>query len=304
LRPIKPPQVALQNNGGCPWPTSPTMTYSSLLVHLGADPLCNARTRAAIRLAKALDAHLVGVAPTGLVDLAAPTGAAASLADVASLAWDTLREQAQAAARQFRHACEAAGLSSFEAVLDEGDTLPSLVRHARCSDLVIVSQADPDLPAHAAAQALVEQVVLTSARPTLIVPYAGHVPSAVNRVLVAWDDSREATRAVSDALPLLRGAHQVDVVGWIERGRGDDSALRARLHALHRWLLRHGVPAEVGVASAGTGIDQAIRSRAAASGADLIVMGAYGHARWAERVLGGATRGLLAAMPAPVLMSH
>lgn len=279
------------------------ITYRSLLVHLDSDPACPARTQLAIKLAKQLDCHLVGVAPTGYVDLPATLGAAASVSEFATLAWDTLREQAAAAAQAFRDQCRGAGVASFEAVVDEADKAASLVRHAHCSDLTIVTQADPSAPGHRLAQGIVEDVVLHSARPTLVLPYAGRIAGTGSSVMVAWDDSRESARAVSDALPLLRGARRVDVVAWQE---GDDAeqTLRPQLEALRRWLAWHGVQAEVHVEASGIAIGEAMLSRAADMGADLIVMGAWGHARWTEQVLGGATRTLLASMTVPVLMSH
>ena len=146
-------------------------------------------------------------------------------------------------------------------------------------------------------------MVLHSARPTLILPYAGRVTSLGSKVMVAWDDSPEAARALSDALPLLRRAARVQVVAWHETD-DDDRALRRRLDDVHRWLMWQGVSAEVAVETTEIGIAEAMLSRAAELEVDLIVMGAYGHARWTERVLGGATRGLLAAMTVPVLMSH
>lgn len=280
------------------------MTYRSLLVYLDNDPLCHARTQAALRLAKDLDCHLVGVAPTGLVDFPVGAEAAVALADYAARAWDLLRDEAERATDQFRDACHAAGLKSFEAVIDEAAKANSLVRHAHCSDLTVLTQADPKAPDHRAAQALVEQVVLYSARPTLILPYAGHFDDLARSALVAWDDSREAARAVSDALPLLLRASQVRVVGWTEPGAADAPDLRPRLDALHQWLMWHGVNSEVGTESTRVGIADALLSRAADLGCDLIVMGAYGHSRLSERVLGGATRGLLATMTVPVLMAH
>ena len=153
------------------------------------------------------------------------------------------------------------------------------------------------------AQALVEEVVLYSARPTLILPYAGRFDTVGSNVLVAWDDSREAARALSDALPLLRLAKHVQVLSWNEGGT-DEKALRPRLDALHQWLMRQGVPSDVRVETTDIDIANAMLSRAADLSTDLIVMGAYGHARWTERVLGGTTRGLLATMTVPVLMSH
>jgi nucleotide-binding universal stress UspA family protein len=280
------------------------MTYRSLLVHLDQSPLCAARTEIALRLARDLHCHLVGVAPTGLVDLPIPAEAATSFGDLASLAWDMLRDQAEQTTQRFRDACHAAGLASFEAVIDEAAKVPSLVRHAHCSDLSVLTQADPGAPGHGAARDLVEQVVLYSARPTLIVPYAGRFDSVGTHVMVAWDDSREAARAVSDALPLLRLARRVQVISWNETAGGDHPPMRPRLEALQQWLLWQGVPADVRTETTEIGIAEAMLSRAADWSADLIVMGAYGHARWSERVLGGATRGLLASMTLPVLMSH
>ena len=287
-------------------PQERTMTYRSLLVLLDQDPLCAARSQAAMRLAKALDCHLVGVAPTGLIDLPASAHAAASLAEYAALAWDTLRDQAERATDRFRDGCRAAGVKSCEAVIDESDQAASLVRHAHCSDLTLLTQADPTSREYRRARDLVEQVLLYSARPTLILPYAGRSDSIGTKVMVAWDDSREAARAVSDALPLLRLrlAEHVLVVNWNEAGAIENQALRPRLDALHRWLMWQGVSAEVRVETTDIGIAQAMLSRAAELRTDLIVMGAYGHARWTERVLGGATRGLLASMTVPVLMSH
>ena len=280
------------------------MTYRSLLVFLDRDPLCAARTLVAIRLAKDLDCHLVGVAPTGIVELPMFAEAATALAELSTLAWDSLRDHAEQATQRFRQACRAAGVKSFEAVIDESDKAPSLVRHAHCSDLTVLSQADPTAPRHRVAQALVEQVVLFSARPTLILPYAGSFEPIGRNAMVAWDDSREAARALSDALPLLRLAEHVQIVSWSEDSADGDKMLRPRLDALSKWLMWQGVSVNLRVEMTNIDIADAMLSHAADSNTDFIVMGAYGHARWTERVLGGATRGLLAAMTVPVLMSH
>ena len=303
LRKIKPRGDRRLNNRFAPTQEQ-TMTYRSLLVLLDRDPLCAARSQAAMRLAKVLDCHLIGIAPTGLIDLPVSAHAAASLADFAARAWDTLRDQAERAADHFRDECRAAGVKSSEAVIDESDKAASLVRHAYCSDLTVLTQADPTAPGHRVAQALVEQVVLYSARPTLMLPYAGRFDSVGTNVMVAWDDSREAARALSDALPLLRLAEKVQVLSWREAGANDDKTMRPRLDALKQWLMWQGVAADVRVESTEIGIADAMLSCAADLSTDLIVMGAYGHARWTERVFGGATRGLLATMTVPVLMSH
>lgn len=280
------------------------MGYRSLLVHLDRDARAAVRTQAALNLAREFDAHLLGVAPTGLVDLPVAFDASATLGQYGALAWDLLRGQANEAAQAFRDACAAAGHAAFAAQVEEDNAAAALVRHAHCADLCILSQADPGADGHRAHQALVERVVLHSARPTLILPYAGPVERFGRQVLVAWDDSRESARAVNDALPLLHRAQRVRVLSWVEAGSADDADWRARGAAVGAWLQRHGVQAEVAVEATVIGIGEAMLSRAAELGADLIVMGAYGHTRLAERVLGGATRGLLQAMTVPVLMSH
>jgi nucleotide-binding universal stress UspA family protein len=280
------------------------MTYRSLLVFLDQDTHCTARTQAAIGLAKRLGCHLVGLAPTGLVDYPSTPEAAATLGNFAALAWDALREQAERVADRFRDACHAGGLKSFEAVIDESDKAQSLVRHAHCSDLVVLSQADPSASDFGATRDIVEQAVLYSARPTLIVPYIDRIADMDGHAMVAWDDSREAARAVSDALPLLRLARSVQVVSWKEGTAAEDATRRPRLKALSQWLMWQGVSAEVHTEVTGSEIADAMLSRAADFDAGLIVMGAYGHARWTQRVLGGATRSLLDSMTVPVLMSH
>ena len=279
------------------------MTYRSVLVHLDETAACGVRTRVAIDLAKAMGCHLVGVAPTGLLELPGGLASTDTVASLSAVAWDMLRDRAARATRSFVKACQAAELRSHEAVLDELDVSTSLVRRTHCSDLCILTQPDAADPAYRWARGVVEQVILHSARPTLIVPCAGAPATVGTRAMVAWDNSREAARAVSDALPLLRRADQVDVVRWIE-GRRDDDDSQGDLDALQKWLMWQGVNAEVHSESTRLDVAQALSSRAADASADLIVMGAYGHGRLAERVLGGATRGLLASMTLPVLMSH
>ena len=278
------------------------MTYRSLLVLLDADPTFEARLDAAIRLAKSFDCHLVGAAPTGWIQMPAAPELVSSLNDLYTLAWDSLRGQAEAAAQGFRDACRKAGLTSFEAVVEEGDKASCLIRCAHCSDLTVLTHA-PASPGGQTARALVEQVVLQSARPTLVLPPVARQDTPGRNVLVAWDDSREASRAVWDALPLLRRAGQVQVTAWDESGP-QSSFLSERLQSLLQWLAWQGVAAQVNVEVPQTDVPSAILSRALDLGADLVVMGAYGHARWAERLLGGATRGLLDKAVVPLMMTH
>jgi nucleotide-binding universal stress UspA family protein len=151
---------------------------------------------------------------------------------------------------------------------------------------------------------LADELALSAGRPVLFVPYAGRFPSLGKRVLVAWDTGREAARAVSDALPLLQRAESVEVTAFDpergRRGHGQEPGADVGLY-----LARHGIKVQAARQSgAGFEVGAQILSRAADQGADLIVMGAYGHSRMRELVLGGVTRTILESMTVPVLMSH
>ena len=306
LRKIKPHRDKRPNNR---LPLSETpMTYRSLLVLLDQGPQRAARSDAAIRLAKALDCHLVGLAPIGPSGPSVPVAAEASAAgsDPAAPGQGTPLDQAERTTQRFREECQAAGVKSFEATIDQADMATSLVRHAHCSDLTILTKADPSAPDHRTTQELVEHVVLHSARPTLILPYAGRfdtIGTIGTNVMVSWDDSRAAAHALSDALPLLRLATHVQLVTWKEEGVNGDKVLRARCDELRRWLVRHGVSADVSIETTDIDVVDSMLSHAAALKTDLIVMGAYGHTR-SSHVQDGTTRGLLAAISVPVLFSH
>ncbi len=280
------------------------MNYRSILVHLDTAPTCDERVEFAIGLARALDCHLVGLAPTGLVDWPVLADVSGSVVEYADLARHALADRAERLAERFRGRCKSTGLGSFEAVVDADGAVPSVIRHARCADLAVLSQTDLSAGENGAAWHCGEAVVLESARPTLFVPYAGRFEPIAARAMVAWDDSREAARALADALPLLRRAGVVHVVTWQESDGAQDADVARRIEAVSQWLVRQGVRVQTHVETTKIDIAEAMLSRAADLDAGLIVMGAYGHARWSERILGGATRGLLTSMTMPVLMSH
>lgn len=280
------------------------MSYRSLLVHLDPGPLCAQRTELAIAVARRMDAHLVGLAPTGEVDLPIDPTELRSLSEFAALTWELLQERAEQAALRFKQACESAGLRSFEALVDEADAAASLLRHSLCSDLCLLSQVDPAAAMRRPAQALLEQMLLQSPRPSLVLPYAGRFEQVGKRVLVAWDESREAARALGDALPLLRNADLVHVQHWTRAGSAADASALPRLSALRQWLCWQGVSAETHSDVSDVEIAAATLSRAADLDADLIVMGVYGHAPWAERLTGGCTQTMLESMTVPLLLSH
>ncbi len=279
------------------------MNFRSLLVLLDSEATCQARTEYAIQLAKAVDTHLVGLVPTGLPDMPVTPTTAAALSAYLAKAEAALQDEGEQLAHRFKTACDKAGAHAVESVTTQDDPAMALVRHAPYCDLAIMSQPDPAQSGYSQARAVLDQVVQTSPRPTLILPYVGSFQAPPRRVLVGWDESREGARAVADAMPLLVRAEQVRVVRFIREG-DDKPVLHERIEALVRWLAWHGVKADASVEVTPIGYADALLSRAADVDAEMIVMGAYGHARWTQRMLGGATRGILETMTVPVLMSR
>jgi len=225
-----------------------------------------------------------------------------------SAAWyeDTRKlheERRGAVERLFRAELQRAGVEG-EWIAASQNAEQSVVAHSRYADLVIAGQTHSEDPETYIAEHFPETIVMESGRPLLLVPYAGRFQSLGTRALVAWNGSREATRAVHDAMPLLVGAARVTVLRIntpnapaIAREPGTDIVLT---------LARHGV--NVDFAELAHDLDEssgdALLSWAGGNGYDLLVMGAYGHARWKERVLGGVTRTLFESATLPVLMSH
>jgi nucleotide-binding universal stress UspA family protein len=275
------------------------MAYHTILVHLESGPTCATRTELALRLAREHGSHLIGLAPTGQVQI--PIDIASSLLEPGYLVASQhfLRERATLLCEEFDAQAAAADLSSFESRLDEADHAASVIAHARGADLVIVGQDDPAAPLGVVNRDLPELAALGSGRPVLVVPYAGQFATLGHRVLAAWNDSREATRAFGDALPMLQRAQKVTVMT-----QHTPDAPGPALHHLDAWLMRHGVKTVFANEASELDVGDLLLSRASDLDIDLIVMGCYGHSRLSERVLGGATRLLLAQMTVPVLMAH
>jgi nucleotide-binding universal stress UspA family protein len=168
----------------------------------------------------------------------------------------------------------------------------------------VVGQEDPDGGGTPNAGALLEQALFSSGRPVLVVPFAGRFESLGRRVLIGWNASREAARAVNDALPLIAQAEIATVLAANPRrglgGHGEEPGADIARH-----LARHGLKVEVQhVVAPEIAAGDILLNAAAESVADLLVVGAYGHSRLREMVLGGVTRTLLRQMTLPVLLSH
>ena len=280
------------------------MNLRHILVALGDDPPAAARVHLAARLAIVHGAHLTGIAPTGHLVMADNSTSAAFAIDAADLALTEAWQRADEQARHFRHAAVAEGVPSVDAQAVEGDAAAVLLHNAVCSDLVVVSPPEPSSPAWRSGIHFVEQVLANNPKPTLVVPSEGRFEHVGQRVLLAWDDSAAAVHAATDALPVLRLAEEVMLCVWRRLSEASDEGVGLRLAEVASWLQRHGVHAETRIARTRSAIGQALLADATALGADLIVMGTYGHARWVERLTGGVTHIALRHTHVPLLMSH
>lgn len=276
------------------------MPIKELLVIADNDASCRSRLDITFGLAAEHGARVVGlhVMPPPIMPLYADVPIPESVEKLQRL---ELEDSARRAATVFAAAAAHTGVPTEWRVV-EGDVLRQAALHARYADLTLVPQG-VDLGSPSANLApLPEQLVLTVGRPVLVIPRYGSFPKVGRRVLVAWNGSREATRAVHDALPLLERAEQVTVLS-IDPTVEPENRLPGADIALY--LARHGATVQ---AASMAGLDmmvgELVLSYAADHDIDLLVMGAYGHARLREMVLGGATRSLLQHMTTPVLLSH
>jgi nucleotide-binding universal stress UspA family protein len=282
------------------------MALKDLLVYVDATSRSAARVELAARLAIQHNAHLTGL---NVIDIPSANyfyGAAMPFVPTnPEEIVERIRAEAVEAAKPveaaFRECLRRNGIEG-EWRLVEGPPPVTVALHARYADLTIVGQPNREEPQDA--DAVLVTTVMTSGRAVLAVPFAGDFPIIGEHVLVAWNASREAARALNDSLPLLLNAKRVTVLAINpQRGVGVHGDVPAADIALH--LARHGLKAEAAHTVARDIADgEALLSYAADIGADLIVAGAYGHSRARELVFGGVTRTLIAEMTAPVLFSH
>lgn len=244
------------------------MSISDILVHVDTSPACRMRLWLATELARRFKAYLIAVG--------SDEAALAEERFMIMLSEEDLRGEWQTAV---------------------GLVASYVARQARAIDLVVLGQRDPDRSGDLDAP---EDVILACGRPVLVVPYAGEFDRVGEQALVGWDASREATRAVHDALPFLAMSKATTLLTV-----DPDEDAREPSEDLVRHLARHGVRAAAEARESGDrAVADVLLSWAGALGCDLIVMGAYGHSRLRETILGGVTRDMLRRMTLPVLMTH
>nr|WP_229417552.1 universal stress protein [Pseudoduganella buxea] len=257
----------------------------------------------AARLAAAFPAHLVGTALTGISRFVEPGNPVLDAPAVAARC-ARLRSQAGAQLDRFEAIARAAGVATTERVLIDDQEADGLVARAACCDLAVLGQSSHAPAVPGSRLDLAEHVLLRSGRPVLVLPDIGAQFQPDGKALVAWDGSPEANRALVFALPLLRLARQVTIVMLGDPGQPGAAAWVAEPADIARYLGRHGIGATVAARDGGDDVAQALLSFAADESAGLLVMGAYGHARFRELLLGGVTATILQSMTLPVLMAH
>ena len=282
------------------------MTYPSILLFLDDDARSDVRNEQAVRFARRLGSHVDGLSchrpvATG-VDVAVAMG---GFADPLTIELQAAQRAAVDREQRFRSLCDRRELASFATEVDESDEAGrAILKRAAVHDLVILGQPDPSDTEASRRRGVVDDVLLRSPRPTLLLPYAGRFAEIGITVLAAWDGSRGAARAIADALPLLKKARTVHVVSFDVRAEESGTLDQSAVRGIVQWLERHGVRASGRVRYASADVGSALLSYAADVGADLMVMGCWGHGRLAERLMGGATRTVLESMTVPVLASH
>jgi nucleotide-binding universal stress UspA family protein len=254
----------------------------------------------ATSIAAMFGAHITGV--SFVYEPVIPDGMLGGVpVDLIELQRQENSKAANDAISRFDAAAKKAGLSAETRLLDAtfGGAATRFAQISRRFDLVVVGQAQRERgPAD---DLLIEGALFESGRPLVVVPYIQRRGITLERVLACWDGSRTAARAIGDAMPLLERAKAVELVIVAEERKSEEMT-GANMNA---HLVRHGVAASVKrIAKGDIAIQDALLSYAADSGADFMVMGGYGHSRLREFILGGVTRGILASMTLPVLMSH
>ena len=273
-----------------------------LMVSLAIGPGRDPARDYALTIADVFEAHISGLA--FIYDYALPGHVLGAIpAEVTAHAKREYQMAVDAAVDAF-HAAAKRSLLSAEHIVDtvfERDAPLALANAARRFDLSLITQSEPSGVNN---DRLIEGLLFESGRPVNIVPYIQREGLKIDRVVCCWDGSRPAARAINDALPFLTKAGAVDLLIVVnEKTKNDRQEIRGVRMADH--LARHDINVELQTRVA-PDIDVAstILSHVADSAATMIVMGAYGHSRVREFILGGATRGILASMTVPVLMSH
>lgn len=273
------------------------MALKNILVHVTDTAQSKLRLETAADLCVAHDAHLTGLGVRAYPEM--PAYSVGPIPDIILEPFDAQQDAALAKARAaFDDVVRRAGWTDRSTWREqEGNATDLVGLNARCADLTVTGQ---DVPDEDPFEISAIDLVMRSGRPVLVMPHGVKCEVVGRHVVIAWNASREAARAVADAMPILEAAETVDILTVAPDADGELPGADIAAHLAH-----HGIAVEV--REAGDGDDDAgvsLLHYVEESGADLLVMGAYGHSRIREFVFGGVTRHVLQMMKVPVLMSH
>lgn len=274
--------------------------FRDIAIHLTGSAEDTTRIAHAAATARTFDAHLTGLQVHEMPEILTitdPTGSA-FLQDLIAESV----ERAKQTSVKLEAQLDEVGINHELRRLDlyPGRVGPVLAAETRLSDLFVGTRpyGDP-IKQHGVEEA----VLFDSGRPCLFVPPHHAAPVGYNTIFVAWKNTREAARALAAALPFLKEASSV-VVGLVGEGVAGEQTRNAPEEDVGRYLSRHNVTAEIHLIDGWTDVPGALLNEASKVSADMIVMGGYGHSRFREWVIGGATRNVLKNAPVPVLMAH
>jgi len=277
------------------------MALKDILVHVDGSRSMPGRVRAAVDLARTHEAHLTGLYVIEVPVL--PSYAEAQIPTaIIEAQYEAFVAAAAAAERTFAELTSNVDINP-EWRLVEDRRLAALSLHAQYVDLLMVGQVDPGDP-ECANRGLADRLALESGRPVMVIPAGGAAEPIGKSILIAWNGKREAVRAISDAMPLLEAADRVTVVTVnSESDDSENAGIPAADIGLH--LARHGIDTTTeSIYAAPAAIGELLLDVAGDTSADLLVMGAYGHSRFREIVLGGVTAHILAHTMIPTLIAH
>jgi nucleotide-binding universal stress UspA family protein len=281
--------------------TGATIMIKDAIVNLTVGAPRDVAADYAISLGNTFGAHLCGIgfAYEAVIPGTVFGGVATDLIQAQRAA---SHKAARTAIEHFQATARTAGVSAEAHLIEAGvaAAADSFGRLAHHFDLAVLAQAEPDQLADR--NLIIEVALFGSGRPLLIVPYIQQEGLKLDHVTVCWDGSRNAARALADAMPFLSRAKEIEIVVVAADGGRHDEMPFADIGA---HLARHGLKVKLQRIVAGDlDVTNTILSHAADAGSDLIVMGGYGHSRLREFVLGGVTRGILGSMTVPTLMAH
>ena len=274
------------------------MSIKTILLHLTNDSRLDSRIEVALSLATENGAHIRGVytitpatPPTSFMGYIPP--------EFVERTRSLEQENSAIASKKLMEVAKKVDVS-VKIISEEGYAPDIITKYALTSDIVIVGQVDPDDDKMAQYQYLADELVVACACPVLVVPYAGKYHSFGTHILVGWNNTRESSKAIHGGMTFLKRAEKVTLLSVNPKEDNTEANEAAVAH-----LKRHGIAAEIKVGHwPNVGVGNALLDALVDYNADMLVMGAYGHSRLREMILGGATQEILGHMTAPVLFTH